>query len=241
MSSWIDVQRLESYNSPVMQYYPLFLTMNGLHCLVVGAGEVGCRKLADLLKCDIASVHVIDIHQPSKKLKALLEDSKVQFTQRTFQEEDVIGKTLVFATTADHILNNTIVNICIARGILCNCADNPSKSSFIVPAHTESGRVSVAFSTQGGSPALSRRIKNEIAPQIQLYSLIAEVLARLRPLLLALGNPTEYNTAIFRAIVDSSLADAINHNNREQSIRILTDILPLSLHDKIGELLYGLI
>ena len=52
---------------------------------------------------------------------------------------------------------------CAERGILCNCTDAPKDSSFIVPALVEQGNIAIALSTGGASPALARKIREDLA------------------------------------------------------------------------------
>ncbi|MFQ8735204.1 MAG: NAD(P)-dependent oxidoreductase [Bilophila wadsworthia] len=46
-----------------------FLELSGQSCLVVGAGAVGCRKIASLLECPIERLHVIDLAEPDTNLQ----------------------------------------------------------------------------------------------------------------------------------------------------------------------------
>ena len=41
-----------------MRYYPLFLDLSLAACLVIGAGNVGRRKISTLLESGAASLHV---------------------------------------------------------------------------------------------------------------------------------------------------------------------------------------
>ena len=145
-----------------MHYYPVFLDLSGQTCLVVGAGGVGCRKIATLLGCPIRHIRVIDLAEPDANLQVMLEDERVSYTQRPFTTSDVDGCALVFAATSNRETNGAVAKACAERGILCNCADAPKDSSFIVPAHVEQGNISIALSTSGGSPALARKIRNDL-------------------------------------------------------------------------------
>ena len=81
---------LQPYRTP----YALlssFLELSGQSCLVVGAGAVGCRKIASLLECPIERLHVIDLAEPDTNLQVLLEDKRVSFTKRPFTPSDVEG------------------------------------------------------------------------------------------------------------------------------------------------------
>ena len=83
-----------------MHYYPVFLELSGQSCLVVGAGAVGCRKIASLLECPIERLRVVDLAEPDTNLQVLLEDERVSFTKRSFTPSDVEGCALVFAATS---------------------------------------------------------------------------------------------------------------------------------------------
>jgi len=225
-----------------MQYYPLLMNMTGARCLVVGAGEVGCRKLADLLTSELAEAVVLDIAAPSAVLTGLLHDARVRFEQRPFEESDVRGKTLVFAATGDHAMNSRVLAACETAGVLCNCADDPERSGFIVPSRICEGRVTVSLSTQGASPALARRMREEMTPRVRnVYAPLAELLARLRPGVLALGWETRRNTELFRHIVHSDLGEALAAGDTRRCTALLQELLPDVLRDRITELLYGLV
>ena len=224
-----------------MRYYPVFLDLHGQRCLVVGAGEVGCRKIASLLESDPAVIHVLDVAEPSSCLQALLEDKRIIHERRGFLPQDAEGRALVFAATSNPAANREIVDICAAKGILCNCADAPQASSFIVPAHVQQGSITLALSTQGGSPALTRRLRRELEAWLgDRFTGLAELMARLRPLVLALQHETRRNTTLFRDLVESPLADALQRRDRMACEALLKDLLPPELHPHIMELLHDL-
>lgn len=224
-----------------MHYYPVFLELSGRTCLVVGAGGVGCRKIATLLECPVRQIRVIDLAELDANLQALLEDERVSYTQRPFTPQDVEGCTLVFAATSSRETNDAVVKACADRGILCNCADAPKDSSFIVPALAEQGNISIALSTGGGSPALARKIREDLDAWLgERYAGISELLTRLRPLVLALRHETRQNTTLFRSLVDSPLSEALQRRDRRECESLLKELLPIELHPHIMELLHDL-
>lgn len=224
-----------------MHYYPVFLELSGQICLVVGAGGVGCRKIATLLECPIRQIRVIDLAEPDANLQALLKDKRVSYMQRPFTPLDVDGCTLVFAATSNRETNDAVAKACSERGILCNCADAPKDSSFIVPALVEQGNISIALSTGGGSPALARRLRKDLEAWLgDRYTGISELLMRLRPLVLALHHETRQNTTLFRSLVDSPLSEALQRRDRRSCESLLEELLPIELHPHIMELLHDL-
>ena len=224
-----------------MHYYPVFLELSGQSCLVVGAGAVGCRKIASLLECPIERLHIIDLAEPDTNLQVLLEDKRVSFTKRPFTPSDVEGCALVFADTSNRQTNDAVARACTERGILCNCADAPKDSSFIVPALVEQGNIAIALSTGGASPALARKIREDLEAWLgERYTGISELLMRLRPLVLALHHETRQNTTLFRSIVDSPLSEALQRRDRQTCESLLRELLPIELHPYIMELLHDL-
>ena len=224
-----------------MHYYPVFMELSGKSCLVVGAGAVGCRKIASLLECPIERLRVVDLAEPDTNLQVLLEDKRVSFTKRSFTPSDVEGCALVFAATSSRQTNDAVARACAERGILCNCADAPKDSSFIVPALVEQGNIAIALSTGGASPALARKIREDLEAWLgERYTGISELLMRLRPLVLALHHETRQNTTLFRSIVDSPLSEALQRRDRQTCESLLRELLPIELHPYIMELLHDL-
>ena len=224
-----------------MHYYPVFLELSGQSCLVVGAGAVGCRKIASLLECPIERLHVIDLAEPDTNLQVWLEDKRVSFMKRPFTPSDVEGCALVFAATSSRQTNDAVARACAERGILCNCTDAPKDSSFIVPALVEQGNIAIALSTGGASPALARKIREDLEAWLgERYTGISELLMRLRPLVLALHHETRQNTTLFRSIVDSPLSEALQRRDRQTCESLLRELLPIELHPYIMELLHDL-
>ncbi len=224
-----------------MRYYPIFVDLSGKHCLVVGAGAVGSRKLATLLECGPASVTVVDPAPPGPGVAALCTSPVFHYEQRPFRDKDLDGKWLVIASTADEDLNRRIGEECRHLGILSNVVDQPEASSFVVPATLTRGDLVLAVSTSGTSPALARTVRSNLEKLFgNEYTMFLAVMGRLRPHVLNMGKPTTDNTALFRDLVASPLMDHLAHGDAEAAAQTLRDILPDDLHPLIPELLHEL-
>lgn len=117
-----------------MRYYPIFVNLQGKRCLVVGAGQVGQRKITGLATSGAAEILVLDPGMTPALAEALGRLPAVRLAARDFTPDDLDGRFLVIAATDDEALNWTISRECAHRGILCNIVDQPEKCSFIVPA-----------------------------------------------------------------------------------------------------------
>ena len=145
-----------------MRYYPVFLNLQGKECLVVGAGQVGRRKVATVLESGIKKVTVVDISEPSEDFRPLLDNPALAYECREFREADLDGKFMVIACTNSEELNWRISTLCAERSIMCNIVDQPEKCSFIVPAMFTQGELTMAVSTGGYSPALAKKIRHDL-------------------------------------------------------------------------------
>lgn len=224
-------------------FYPLFLSLEGMRCLVAGLGQVGRRKLEGLLACGPAFVLVLDIDEPSPgdtALQDLLRQGNVRFERRACVENDMQGMALVFATTGNDAENRRIAAICRRNGVLCNCASAPEEGSFQVPAVARKTPLAAALSTGGASPALARRWKGELACWLAPRARMACLMGRLRPLVLALGGETGQNTELFRKLAASPLQQWLEEKEMENCRQWLLAELPTELHAHIAELLYDL-
>ncbi|MCK9239618.1 bifunctional precorrin-2 dehydrogenase/sirohydrochlorin ferrochelatase [Desulfocurvus sp.] len=224
-----------------MRHYPVFLDPARLRALVVGAGAVGLRKIGTLLDCGAAHVLALDTAPPSPELQGLLARPGLEFARRPFAPGDLDGRTLAFACTGDPGVNAQVAGAARERGVPVNVADAPELGTFIVPATVESGALTVAFSTGGASPALARRIGEEMRGHFgPAYGLFLTLMERMRPQVLALGLGTPANTELFRALVACGLLEALGRADRDGAAALLAELLPGPLVPKIGELLDGL-
>jgi precorrin-2 dehydrogenase/sirohydrochlorin ferrochelatase len=223
-----------------MRYYPISVNLQGKRCLVVGAGQVGRRKIATLSECGPAEILVLDPGLDPCLAEDLSRLPAVVLAGRAFAPTDLDGRFLVIAATDDEAQNWTISRECAARGILCNIVDQPEKCSFIVPALFTQGDLTVAISTGGGSPALARKIRQGLGEFLgSEYGVLVLLMSRLRPLVLGLGLGGQANSAIFRRLVESPLIEALERGDAPAAEAILRDILPDSLHGQAAELLAG--
>jgi siroheme synthase-like protein len=154
--------------------------------LVVGAGTIARHKAESLLGC--GAVVTVVAPSVSEAVREMAEQGRLRLHERPFRGEDVDGKRLVIAATSDAVVNEVVMQRCRALGVLVNVVDDPSRCDFHVPAVVERGGVQVAISTGGASPALSRRLKEEIGsvlePTLGAYAeLVAEARDRIKRLL----------------------------------------------------------
>jgi siroheme synthase-like protein len=161
------------------RYYPISLDVNGKRCVVVGGGEVALRKVNVLLEHE-AIVQVI-----SPELCAEIEDlfaaGRIMTAKRPYADGDLAGAFVVIAATDDVVVNKKVADEAEKRRILVNVVDVSNMSNFIVPSYLRRGDLTVAVSTGGRSPALARRIKEELEKNIgEEYALLTSMVGQVR-------------------------------------------------------------
>ena len=141
-------------------YYPAMLNLKNKKCVVVGGGLVALRKCMTLLECE-ASIKVVSL--TFRKEFSEFSSERILLIRDNFRTRYIEGCFLVIAATEEIEVNQEIYSYCEGNRILVNVADEPELCSFIVPAYIRRGDLTISVSTGGRSPALARKIKEDLA------------------------------------------------------------------------------
>ena len=143
-----------------MKYYPAFLDLNNRKSVVVGGGKVAERKVRSLLKAGA----VVKIVSPdvTPGLKKLGDQGKISHKKKRYGKGDLRGAFIVIAATSSAAVNSKAAQ---EAEYLVNVIDIPADGNFIVPSHVSRGNLSIAISTGGASPAVSKAVRKEIEQQ----------------------------------------------------------------------------
>jgi precorrin-2 dehydrogenase / sirohydrochlorin ferrochelatase len=160
-------------------FYIACLKLEGRKCLVVGAGDIGLEKVEGLLACNGEVTLVApDAIEP---LRTLADEGSVTWLQREYEPSDLEGTFMVIAATSDTDVNIGIYEDAEKRAMLVNVVDVPPLCNFILPAIVRTGPLAIAISTAGASPALAKRIRNQIADEYgEPYARLAIMLNEVR-------------------------------------------------------------
>lgn len=143
-----------------MSLFPVFLKLSGRPCLVVGAGRVGEPKIESLLAAG-AAVKVV-APEATEAVAQWSREGKINWQPRHFEPSDLQGVFLVVVATPSRELNDGIYREAQRRGVLCNVVDDPPHCDFYYPAVVNRGELQIAISTNGQSPALAHRLRQEL-------------------------------------------------------------------------------
>lgn len=196
------------------QYYPVLLDLRERRCVVVGGGEVAERKVRALLACGAEVVVVAP--ETTQAIGDFARQGRITLLSKTYESEDLAGAWLVIAAGPPDI-NAAVAGDAERERIPINVVDDPARCDFIVPAVVRRGPVLIAVSSQGTSPALSRRLREQIEEQIgPEYGELAELLGRLRPEVLRVGDE-DARRRIWQAILDSRVLELLRAGRGEDA------------------------
>jgi len=162
------------------RYYPINLSLENKKCMVVGGGTVAERKARRLLECG-ARVFVIS-PAITHSLKAMVDKGKIIYRRKKIHLRDLDGAHLVIAATTDRSVNSAVSSYCRGKNILVNIVDSPGECSFILPSLVRRGDLTISISTDGISPALSKKIRLDIEKRFGAeYAALLRMMKKIRP------------------------------------------------------------
>lgn len=143
------------------RYYPIMLDVRGRAALVIGGDAIAAEKAAAL---QAAGARVTAISPTfGDELRALAARGEVTLRPADYQPGDLAGAfVVVLAATGDRALIETVWSETQRNGQLLNVVDVPDRCSYILPSILRRGHLTIAVSTNGGSPGLAKRIRQRL-------------------------------------------------------------------------------
>ncbi len=141
-------------------FLPLMLDLRGRDALVVGSDEDAIRRVERLLRAG-ARVRVVARSVP-EALRALAARGGVQLDERLAREDDMEGVAITYVATSEEAQAPALHARALRTGQPMCTIDRPELSTFINPAVAEAGPLALAISTGGVSPALARRLREDL-------------------------------------------------------------------------------
>src|SRR5438046_7960189 len=166
-----------------MRYYPIFLDIAGNPVIVIGGGNIAHQKVVGLLKAG-AEVAVVS-PELNPEMASLEKAGRFRHVERDYEAGDLEGYILTFVATDDRSVNASVAAEGKERRVWVNAVDDPPYCDFIMPGVAQQGDLIVAVSTSGTSPAMARKMREEIEAFLTedwalMLELAAEVRAELR-------------------------------------------------------------
>ena len=196
-------------------HYPAMLNLGNQICAVIGGGPVAFRKCQALYECG-AVIKVISLDF----LKDFDEfnPGRISFIKDFFKKQYIEDCFLVVAATGEKEVNREIYNYCVEKGILVNVVDEPDLCTFTAPSYLRRGDLTISVSTNGKSPALAKKIKEEIAGIYpEQYSEYVKMMGLVRSEILKKGYPPEERMRILTELTHLSYNELSDYYKKTSS------------------------
>ncbi|OGI02627.1 MAG: hypothetical protein A2Y25_03035 [Candidatus Melainabacteria bacterium GWF2_37_15] len=206
------------------RYYPIMLDIIGKNCLVIGGGKVALRKITSLLFSS-AKVNVIS-EELCEELKTYCHEGKICWIQKKFEPADIKNAVLVFAATDSTETNREIAKISKTKGIPVNVVDDPDLCDFIVPSIIEQGDLTITVSTNGKSPALAKKIREDLEKQFgPHYAKFLNILGNIREKASKEIPNITLRENLYKELVYSDIINLIEENKKDKALEKANKLL----------------
>jgi siroheme synthase-like protein len=199
-----------------MHCYHIALLLENRPCLVIGAGRIAERKIGSLLDAG-GQVRVVAL-QASEAVSALAASGAIELRLREYEAADLDGMFIVIVATNDAKLNSRVSAECHRRGLLVNVVDQPALCGFYVPAVIDRGPVSIAISTSGASPALSKHLRVLLESVVgEEYGLLSTLMNELRGEVIAAFTHQPERAAAWERLLQSDVLALLRAGEMDQA------------------------
>jgi len=215
-----------------LRYYPIFLDMVDKPAIVIGGGNIAHQKVTGLL--DAGAKLTVVSPELNEEMRALADEGRFEWVKRPYQPGDINGYELVFVATDDHEENRRVWQEGRELHIWVNAVDDVPNCDFIMPGIVRKGELIVAISTSGGSPAMARKMREDIQEFLSdedaaMLDLATEVRRELREkdikLLPDCPRCARNGNDIWNAALDGIVKDHLREGNREAAKERMLNLL----------------
>ena len=203
-----------------MNRYPVNLDLHGKKVVIVGGGQVAERTCRSLLEAHASVTIIAPTVTPG--VEELNRMGTISLLRRSWLEGDGADALLLFAATNDRTVNRSVTQEAGQRGMWVCVVDAPEEGTFTSPAVVRRGDLLLTVSTGGKSPALARRIRQELEIRYGPdYADIVDIAGKLREKLLTTGQGGAYSSKLFNELLAGDLFSLPSPELRD---RLLNDI-----------------
>jgi siroheme synthase-like protein len=147
--------------------FPVFVKLEELKLLIVGGGNVGLEKLQTVLQNSPSTAITVVAPVIIPAIRELTTQyPTIRLLERPYHSQDLEYADIAIVAVNDRAVSETVAREARARGILINVADTPDLCDFYLGSVVRRGSLKIAISTNGKSPTIAKRLKEEIGNMI---------------------------------------------------------------------------
>jgi precorrin-2 dehydrogenase/sirohydrochlorin ferrochelatase len=182
---------------------PLFIDCSGRLIVIFGGGAVAARKAAYFAREARVLVVSRSFVQKMDTLQVEKKSVDTEHASDGMLAGLIQGAFLVIGALSDPAQNNRIGRLCRKKGIPFNNADGEA-GDVILPAISRGEHYTLAISTGGNSPAVSRFIREHLEEELPGLDAMVVLQSRLREELKQKEPDQEKRTVIMRKVLEDN-------------------------------------
>ncbi|HEU5138497.1 MAG TPA: NAD(P)-binding protein [Bacillales bacterium] len=190
-----------------MDHYPLMVDLKNKKTVVIGGGKVALRKIHSLLEAGANIVVVSPESVPG--IGELEKEGNLIWWRKKFTPDDLFDAFLIIAATDNQEVNESVARSAFPHQLV-NVVDNPKLGNFHMPSVLDRGRFTIAVSTGGASPALTRKVRDEISEAYdESYGRYVDFLHKCRELIKLGELEREQRESLFGQLLEPQYHDPV--------------------------------
>jgi len=200
------------------------LDIRNREAIVIGGNRLAAEKAAALVA---SGARVSVLHSTfSSELLAMAEHGEVSLRQKAYEPGDLAGAFVVIAVTDDQQLAEAVWQEAQEHGQPVNTVDMPRYCSFILPSILRRGQLTVAVSTEGASPGLTKRIRQQLEETFSLaYGAYVDLAALARSHLRQHGVSYSARDEFVKSLMDSPILTLLGEGKTHSALTATAELL----------------
>lgn len=150
------------------KYFPLFISMEQKHILLVGAGNIALRRAKGLLDFGaVLTVVAPKIREEFRELQQFFGEERLKLIRRDFAQGEIEGYDFVLAATDCEQADFLVYQECKGKKIPVNIASDKKLCDFCFPALIEYEDIVMGVCSGGSNHRKVRRISADIREMLK--------------------------------------------------------------------------
>ena len=163
----IDIAKPSAEDRDENRLFPVFIKLETLRLLIVGGGNVALEKLhAVIANAPATKINLVATVISEAVAAEAARHPNIRLHEKPYDKEDLLDADIVIVAVNDIPAATAIHNDARSVGLLVNVADKPELCDFYLSSIVKKGNLKIAISTNGKSPTIAKRLKEEIAGMI---------------------------------------------------------------------------
>jgi precorrin-2 dehydrogenase/sirohydrochlorin ferrochelatase len=203
----LDVTAAGARLDPAPFGFPIMLEVRDRRVVVAGGGHEPAAKAGSLAGLGAEVVVWAERHAQTAGLEG---SAGIELRSGPYDPAVLDGALLAVVGTGDRELDHRIARDARERRVLVNTVDDIPYCDWSAPAILRRGDMTISVATAGIAPALAVRVRDGIGELIGTeYGELLAILGRLRPRIMATGEPFASRRRLWYELVDGPALDLV--------------------------------